>query len=147
MSEKISLPDGAWAVLRDPEMVTERQRRPLVQLQRKVLGSDVGGVLVGAQGTDLSPAETLQLLRPVMASDDFNMIEQIDDLLMVVLIDSWSYEQPVTVDATLDLPRPARSALLAACKPLLGKLLGDTSDEDVLDPASPTVPANGSDKP
>lgn len=144
--DKITLPDGGWAVLRDPADVTERQRRPLVRLQQRLLGSDVGAALIGAQG-DIPKDEALELIRPQMASDDFDMVAQLDDLLLVTLLDSWSYDGEITADSVLDLPGKVRTVLLEACKPLLGPLLGETSDADVLDPASPTVPANGSDRP
>lgn len=143
---KVSLPDGAWAMLRDPDEVTERQRRPLVRLQRRALAK-AAPQLAGVDLDKLTPAEALEKLAPMLASDDFDALEEIDDLVIEVLVDSWSFTFDVSADASLDLPSKARAALIDECRPLLGRLLGDTSDADVLDPASPTVPANGSDRP
>lgn len=143
---KISLPDGAWAVLRDPDEVTERRRRPLVRLQRRALAK-AGPLLSGVDLESMTPAQALETLAPMLASDDFDALEEIDDHVIEVLVESWSFELPVTADGSLDLPPAARAALVKECKPLLPRLLGDVTDEDVLDPTSPTAPANGSDKP
>jgi hypothetical protein len=143
---KVSLPDGAWAVLRDPEEVTERRRRPLIRLQRRALAK-AGPHLAGVDLDAITPEQALEKLAPMLAGDDFDALEEIDDLVIEVLVDSWSFDLPVTADGSLDLPPSARAALVKECKPLLGRLLGDTADEDVLDPASPPVPANDSDRP
>ena len=58
-----------------------------------------------------------------------------------------AYDFGVTREGVLELPAPARLELLRQCRPLVPRLLGETTDEDVLNPDSPTVPANGSDKP
>ena len=142
---KVSLPDGAWAVLRDPETVTERQRRPLVRLQRRTV-MKAAPLLKDVDLEKLTPGDALQVMAGALTDDDFDMLEEIDDHVIATLVDSWSYDAPVTVDGALDLPSKARKALLAECRPLMGPLLGDTPDSDVLDPESPTAPANGSDR-
>lgn len=143
---KISLPNGAWAVLRDPEDITERQRRPLVRLQRRTL-MKAATQLAGVDLQNMTEREALQKIAPALSDEDFDALEDIDDLVIVTLVDSWSFEQPVSVDGSLDLPSKTRSALIEEIRPLLSRLLGETSDEDVLNPESPTVPANGSDRP
>jgi hypothetical protein len=145
-NNKVSLPDGGWAVLRDPLEVTERQRRPLVRLQRRV-AVKAAPHLSGVDLAALSPTQALEKLAPLLSEEDLNALEDIDDLIIATLVDSWSYDPPVSVEGVLDLSGTARSALLDECRPLVGPLVGDTADDEVLDPASPTVPANGSDKP
>ena len=143
---KINLPDGAWAVLRDPEDVTERQRRPLVRLQRRTI-MKAAPQLANLNLEKMSPAEALATIAPALSDEDFDALEDIDDLVIVTLVDSWSFDQPVSVDGAIDIPSKARRALLEEARPLLSRLLGETSDEDVLNPESPTAPANGSDRP
>ena len=143
--DKVSLPDGAWAVLRDPDQVTERQRRPLVRLQRRALAK-AAPQLQGVDLEELTPAEVLERLAPMLASEDFDALEEIDDHVIAVLVESWSFDFPVSADTSLDVPSKARVALVEECRKLLPRLLGDTTDEDVFDPSSPTVPANGSDR-
>jgi hypothetical protein len=147
MSQKINLPGENWALLRDPGDVSERLRRPFVNLQRRLIGSGVGKVLM-----DLAPdgdvekvddRKTMEALRPVIADPDFEIIEDLNDLLVVALVAEWSFEAPVTLDAVLDLPNAVRTALVAACEPLVGPLVGETPDEDLFDPASPTELGNG----
>jgi hypothetical protein len=143
---KISLPDGAWAVLRDPETVTERRRRPLVRLQRRTIAK-AAPALAELDIQNMSAGEALKAIGPLLSDEDFDALEDIDDLVIAVLVESWSFDFAVSAENSLDLPGPTRSALLKECHPLLGKLLGETSDEDVLDPESPTEPANVSDRP
>lgn len=147
MSQKINLPGENWALLRDPGDVSERLRRPFVNLQRRLIGSGVGKVLM-----DLAPdgdvekvddRKTMEALRPVIADPDFEIIEDLNDLLVVALVAEWSFEAPVTLDAVLDLPNAVRTALVTACEPLVGPLVGETPDEDLFDPASPTELGNG----
>jgi hypothetical protein len=146
MGNKVSLPDGAWAVLRDPESVTERQRRPLIRLRRRMLGSSVGERLLDSDLSSLPTGDALRLLQPVIGSDDFNLLEEIDDLIIAILVESWSFDAEPSVESVLDLPASVRRALIAECKPLVGPLVGEASDEDVLNPDSPTEPASGSDR-
>ena len=134
---KVSLPGDAWAVLRDPETVTEGRRRPIIRLQRRIL------MRAGATETGLTRKQLTERLSP----EDYDSLEDVDDMVMAALVSSWSYDADVTPEGLLELPGPARSALLKACRPLIPRLLGETTDEDVLNPESPTTPANDSDKP
>lgn len=143
---KISLPDGAWAVLRDPQEITERQRRPLVRLQRRTI-MKAAPTLAGLDLESMTPDDALAKLAPSLSDEDFDALEDIDDMVIVTLVDSWSFDLPITIDGSLDLPSKTRQALLEECHPLLARLLGDTSDAEVLDPESPTAPANGSVRP
>jgi len=112
-----------------------------------LIGSGVGEVLMSlAPDGDVDKvddAQALAALRPVIGSDDFELVEELNDLLVVALVAEWSFEVPVTVDAVLDLPNAVRTALVAACEPLVGPLVGETADDEVLDPTSPTAPGNG----
>lgn len=143
---KIDLPDGAWARLRDPEEITERQRRPLLRLQRRA-SLKVAPHLANLGAVNTNTADFLAKIAPLLDDEDFNALEDIDDLVIATLVEDWSYEQAVTVDGALDLPSKARRPLIEACRPLLDRLLGETSDDDVVNPDSPTAPANGSDRP
>ena len=136
--KKIELPGDNWAKLRDPDEVTERQRRPLVRLQRKTLLKATNSL----EASNISQREIMSRLSP----EDYDALEEVDDLVIQALVDSWSYDFPPNKEGAVDLPGSARSVLLKACRPLLPRLLGATSDADVLDTESPTTPANDSDR-
>lgn len=146
--EKIPLPDGAWARLRDPKKVPERLRRPLLELQRKSLVA-LGPEFAAAQdkGKELSAADNYLVLKGLVDSGRSAIGEEIEDQLIATLVYDWSFDFKADVEGVLELPGDARAELAKACKPLVGPLMGETTDADVLDPDSPTEPGSGSDKP
>ena len=113
---RLDLPAGAWAELRDPEAVTERQRKPFIgALGRaaKAEGSEDGGLSA--------------------------MIEVQDSLVMARVV-AWSLESPVVADSLLDLPHKTVSVLRTACMKYQSELLPDFGVDP--DPASPTEPSS-----
>jgi len=145
--KKIDLPgEDNWAKLRDPEEVPEKLRRPLLALQRRSLVA-LGEELVSIEGRQPTAAEAWRSLKARVDSGELELEEQIEDRIVVAFVADWSYELPVTPESVGELPAGVVKALRKACEPLIGPLLGETTDDDVLDPQSPTVPANGSDKP
>ena len=113
---RLDLPAGAWAELRDPEAVTERQRKPFIgALGRaaKAEGSEDGGLSA--------------------------MIEVQDSLVMAMVV-AWSFESPVVADSLLDLPHKTVSVLRTACMKYQSELLPDFGVDP--DPASPTEPSS-----
>ena len=153
--EKIDLPDGGWAVLRDPRRVTERAARPVNRLQERLTGSKVGAVFMEKNRRDaagLSAEETdkwfTEECRKLLGTDDYELLDELNDAAIPALVDSWSYESPVSLDAAMALPRPVFKALRAACaKHVVALTSGlDTSPADekaLTDPASPTGPSAG----
>lgn len=134
--EKITLPDGGWALLRDPRRVTEKQRRPVTRLQARVAGSEIGALLSkkGTLPDDEFERESLKAL----GSDAFTLLDDLNDALIVALVDSWSYDVPVSAEAALDLSGEAYDALKAACAKHVTALTPDFTPDGALDPASPT---------
>ena len=137
MSDKVEFP-GGWAKLRDPEDVTERQRRPLAKVRRALLASDVGDVLVerAALGEKADDKEIAKLFKPVLNREEWDLLSDSSDLLIVALVEEWSFDTPVTVDEVKNLPGRAYKALRKACDPLLDAVLGDDGDDEVGDPDS-----------
>ena len=115
---RLDLPAGAWAELRDPDAVTERQRKPFIgALGRaaKAEGSEDGGLSA--------------------------MIE-VQDTLVLAMVVSWSFESPIVADSLLDLPHKTVSALRTACMRFQSELLPDFGVDGAADPASPTEPSS-----
>ena len=137
MSDKVDLGNG-WAKLRDPHEVKQRQRKPLAKVQRALLGSNIGDVLVQrhAQGEDVSEEEISKLLQPLLADEAMDLFEDSDDLLILALVEEWSFEVPITQEGIGELPGRAYDALRNACRPLLNAVLGMEQEDAVTDPDS-----------
>ena len=148
MSDKVDLGNGAWAKLCDPQDVTERKRRPLDKVQRILAGSKVGDALLAwhEEHGDEKPDEKqmLDLLKPFLAADELDLFDKSSDLLIVALVEEWSYDdKPITVEEVQDLPGRAYRLLKEACEPLLGAVLGNEDETDLLDSDSPSTPGSG----
>lgn len=142
MTDKIEFP-GGWAKLRDPQDVTERQRRPLARVQRLLAGSGVGNALIDwheEHHREPDEDEMRNLLKPFLADDEMDLFESSNDQLILALVEEWSFDKPITVESIQDLPGRAYAALREACQPLLQSVLGQ-SDDDIEDPNS-TFPAS-----
>ena len=147
MTDKVDLGNGAWAKLRDPRDVPERKRRPLDKVQRILAGSKVGEALLAwheEHGDDRPDEKQMRdLLRPLLAEDEMDLFDQSNDLLIVALVEEWSFEdKPITVEEIQDLPGRAYRALKEVCEPLLGVVLGNEDETDLLDPDSPSMPGS-----
>jgi len=144
MTDKVDLGNGSWAKLRDPQDVTDKQRRPLAKLQRLLAASNLGEALTqrAQMGEEVTDKDLQDLLKPVLADDEWELLESTSDLLIVALVEEWSFDTPIIVESVQNLPGRVSKALRAACDPLLTDVLGIESEEDVLDPESPTPPGS-----
>ena len=114
--DKVSLPGDAWAQLRDPDTVTERQRKPFVTAIGRVAKAD--GMDDGGMGA----------------------LFDVQDCLVLAMVQEWSFEFPVTADGLLDLPHKAISALRVECAKFQDELMPDFGPTK--DPDTPTAPSN-----
>ena len=62
---------------------------------------------------------------------------RLSDLMMLALVESWSFESPVSEDGLLDLTSEEYDAIDKLCMPQMEALLPEFAEVDV-DPASPT---------
>lgn len=105
MAGKIDLPDGQWALLVDPEDVTERKREPLTDLM-----FEAGALQADA---DAPPPEAVR------------MMMRAEYAVIAALVSEWSFDLPVTVDGVLDLPGRAYKTLKEATAGKMVELLPD----------------------
>jgi hypothetical protein len=131
----LELPNGQHALLRDPEMVPEKYRRPYERLRVKM------GALTADIPETLPEKERERLAGLAVMTKAPELIDGLDDALMLALVEAWSYEVPVTLDGLLELPSKAIDTLKRKCRELGPKMM--TNFEPTLDPASPTVPSSG----
>lgn len=114
--DKIDLPGGAWAQLRDPDTVTERQRKPFIHAVGRVSKADE------------------------MSDGGLSALVDVQDALVLAMVESWSFDAPVSADGLLDLPHKAATALRLACTPFQPELMPDFGPTP--DPESPSAPSN-----
>ena len=141
---------GGWVELRDPQEVTERQRRPVRQLTVRltaVPGMGEAIATAAAEGGDQVTLEnvTAEKEAEIRAhlGEGFALVEELQDAAIMARLAAWSFTDPegtplpVTGDSLLDLPGPAYDALKELCKDVtLGPDLTPTPD-----PQSPTQPS------
>lgn len=140
---RITLPSGATADIREVADVTERARRPIKRVQANLGGNaafvgavDTAKALKGDEA-ELTQAEQLSIAAGMGAA--FDDLEKLNDLLVVAMVAGWSYDFSVSEDAVQDVPGRDLDALREAVSPFLAELL--PGFEPTPDPASPTEPS------
>jgi hypothetical protein len=107
MSTKIELGNGGWAILRDPAAVPVKLRRPVEKMLMAV-GRGQAKAALEAKQEAIANAKTGDTIDPsaVAANMDSTVIDQfyeLNDLLIVARVESWSLELPISVDSLGDL--------------------------------------------
>jgi hypothetical protein len=97
MTERIELPDNAWAELRDPRTVPERLRRPITRAMFNIANGDALDLLTSSD----------DILSPNM----IDVYSQLNDLVIVARVVAWSFDSPITVESVLELPGNVYEAL------------------------------------
>lgn len=135
-----ALPDGGWAVLREPEDLTNRHRKLLRAISMPAFR--LAGKLDGLEGKtgDALDAEAIDVMSKVSAGD----LDSLSDMqagYIIVYLESWSWDRPLpTIDDVDDLPMPIFDALAEATT-RAGSGEVDLSPDGAVDPKSPTVPS------
>lgn len=133
MSRRIDLPGGAWADLKDPDELTNRDRK---LLRRRVNSATKVGDRLRALGVTadmaregVSDALAAQV-EAVLDSDAFDALSDAQGAFIVAYTAAWSLDRPLpTLDTVDDLPAPIFDALAEATS----KLGADS--EEVPEPA------------
>lgn len=127
-------PSGFMFTLRPVEAVPERLRRPvaskLVEVAR-AFAPVSDGTTSAIDGEKPQPAFEL-------TPEDLLRTEELNDLLAVALVVSWSVEAPITVASLLDLPAADYSAVRTAVAPMALKMMPDFSPTP--EAGTPTTP-------
>ncbi len=127
----VQLPDNAHALLRDPSQVSERLRRPIMSaVSRLASGVDVVGKSESEVGAEM------------LASGGMDTMNEVNDLLVVALVESWSFPQSVSLEGVLDLPGATYDALRAAVSPHMTAMMPDFSPQPDPAGATPSVPSD-----
>ena len=120
MSQKVELSNGGWAILRDPAAVSVKNRRPV----EKVLMAIGRGQATAA--SELDPAIVDQFY-------------ELNDLLIVARVESWSFDLPINVDSLGDLVQDDYVLLQKVAAENVTSMVPNFGLSN--DPSSPTPPS------
>ena len=145
MGRKVDLPGGGWANIKDPEELTNRDRKLLrrhafgaVELGDKLRGL---GVKPGTKPQDI-PDDLAEQVAKAITPDDWDTLSDSQGAFIVAYTAEWSLDRPLpTMDDVDDLPGPIFDALAVATADLGDGSLEVTVD-DQQDPGSPTGPSH-----
>jgi hypothetical protein len=124
MTERIELPDNAWAELRNPRTVPERLRRPVTQMMFSI-----------ANNQEIQNAEN-----DVVNSELVGIYSELNDLVIVARVAAWSFDLPISVDGVLDLPGNAYEVLQEKTVENVLDMIPNFGQSN--DPESPTKPSD-----
>lgn len=122
---KITLPNDAWAEIRNPKEVPERLRRPVSQALL-VMGKNQSTL------TDDAPES--------MSPEALSSFESLNDLLILARVKAWSYDLPITMESVLDLPSYSYNILRQETASGMMEMMPDFSSSDA--PDSPINPSS-----
>lgn len=88
--ERVDLPSGNHAILRDPEQTTEAQRRPAKRASLRLAG--------------ISDALRDPSLLATLSDEQADAVFSFSEKVAVALIESWSFELPVSVEGLQQIP-------------------------------------------
>lgn len=137
-TSKIELPNGGWAVLRDPAAVPVRLRRPVEKALLLVSRKQSITSALGAAEDPNDPAVAARLVEEI-DSASMDMLNDLNDYLIMARVESWSFGD-VSLDAILDLPASAYTVLQTECAKDITKMMPDFSVSG--SPDSPTKPSD-----
>lgn len=104
---RVELPDGQWADMADPAKVVQRLCRPVRRTMFELVQ------LRSAKPVDQATIDPVEI----------DLLQRLGDLIVIALVASWSFPQPIDADGLGELPSDVYDALQLACAPLGGKLL------------------------
>ena len=144
MSTKIELGNGGWAILRDPAAVPVRLRRPVEKMLMAV-GRGQAKAALEAKQEAIANAKTGDTIDPsaVAANMDSTVIDQfyeLNDLLIVARVESWSLELPISVDSLGDLTQEDYELLQKVAAQNVTTMVPNFGLSN--DPTSPTQPSD-----
>ena len=108
---------AGWIELRDPELVPERLRRPVVA--QSVKAAKFGDIDLEAADVDSDTA-----------SEALEFFSDLNDRLAMALIEAWSFPEPITIDGLLNLGGKTYDSIRQEVAPFVAKLMPDFGATD-----------------
>ncbi len=146
---RIDLPGDGWADIKDPDDLTNRERKLLRRHGMASLHPPRQDGRLRCQGrpgtigrsVDDIPRGDASGSGRSLTADDLDLLDDAQSAFIVVFTAAWSLDLPLpTMDTVDDLPGPIWD-VLAKATAALGDGTLDTSVDNVTDPSSPTGPS------
>mgnify|MGYP006266941649 CR=1 FL=1 len=144
MSTKIALANGGWAIVREPAAVPVKLRRP-VEKALMAVGRGQAKAALEAKEAAIANAKTGDTIDPskIAATLDESTIDQfyeLNDLLIVARVESWSFELSITLDSLGELTQEDYQTLQTICAKDVTTMVPNFGMSN--NPDSPTSPSN-----
>ena len=130
MSQKVELANGGWAILRDPAAVSVKLRRPI----EKALMAIGRGQAKAALNQDPADVATS------MNSEIVDQFYELNDLLIVARVESWSFDFPIVIESLGDFAQGDYEALQAVAAKDVTEMMPRFGISN--DPNSPIKPSD-----
>lgn len=138
MAQTVTLPSGKRANLRPVNAVTERQRKPLVQIRAKLAANqDFVHAVEKAQDSKAKLTKAEEAAITAQLGTVIVLIEEMGDRCVVAAVESWDYGFEVTYDNLLDVSAQDLDKLREISAPYLNELMPNFSPSR--DQDSPTA--------
>ena len=128
----LELPNGASAIIKTRDEITERVSRQISRAYIKAAGVASKLSALGFDETDPNSWSKFASL----SDDDQNCLDGYQAALIVGMVKSWSLGDLPTADTALDLPKPIFDALADACADAFNET---PNFEPAIDPKAPTA--------
>jgi hypothetical protein len=128
---KIALPDDGWAMLRAPEKVPDRLRKPISLLFAK-LSQTRAAAQIAAAGVKMEESG--------LDPDALEIVYELDDAVILAMVSEWSFDLPITAESLDEIPGDAKDVLNTESAKHLDALMPSFAVNP--DPASPTEPSS-----
>jgi hypothetical protein len=93
MSQKVELSNSGWAILREPTAVSVKLRRPIEKALMAIGRGQAKAAL------NQNAADVAEGMDPTIVDQFY----ELNDLLIVARVESWSFELPIDVDSLGEL--------------------------------------------
>jgi hypothetical protein len=120
---------GGWIEYRDPEDVPERLRRKVVNMSGTA--TKLAGRLMNLDLEDPSSFEGVEI-----TADDMEFLSSFNDAVAMCLVVAWSFDQPVTEEGLVELPKSVYDRIVGYCRDKVPALMPSFGVDP--DPKAPT---------
>lgn len=149
MGEAFALPDGASAVLRDPQSVTRGQRLPYelaafafrqMQQRREISTESLDTPAPPSAISGIAESEAPGVEFRPMTLDDLKVVSDLEVAAVLCMVESWSYGFDVSIEGFDQIPAFASDELGKEC--LARADLTFFAAPVAADESNPTTPSN-----
>lgn len=156
--QRVPLPDDQWADVRSIPEITVKGRGAIARSGSSQVDGMVKMFRLAELDNDreaayqsgdpeavLAVAEQIQ--QSSLTDEEMEAAQVYEWTCVATFVHAWSFPEPVSLEAVMELPIGTYDVIQAVVGPLVMEMVGlipHVTPDDVMDPASPTVPSSGS---